>query len=128
METVRFRDRNGKIRIRDKHPGSATLSTTLICGLGSVRGSFHAARRLPDDGAAGGGREPGESGGHKVQKYRLSPQPGPPCQVRELPMSIEKGGAVLYRDFVTILRGAPMQEASDITKSETRSPLPQIIV
>ncbi len=34
-------------------------SPTLCCGLGSVRGPVHAARRLPDDGAARGGSEPG---------------------------------------------------------------------
>jgi hypothetical protein len=45
-------------------------------------------------------------------------------------LSIEKGGAVLYRDFVTILRGALMQYIANLAKSQSqkpRSPLPQNI-
>jgi len=53
---------------------------SVFCFTGSVRRPVHAARRLPDDGEAGG-REPGEPGGHQVQKHRVAPQPRPAHQV-----------------------------------------------
>ncbi len=43
-------------------------------------------------------------------------------------LGIGKGGAVLYRDFVTFLRGAPMQYIAKLAKSisqKPRSPLPK---
>ncbi len=53
------------------------------------------------------------------------------CYGREMcPLSIEKGGAVLYSDFVTILRLASLQYITKLDMSQSqkpRSPIPQNI-
>jgi hypothetical protein len=54
-----------------------------------------------------------------------------PSKHHKLALSIEKGEAVLYRDFVTILRGESLEYITKLATPQSqkpRSPLPQIIM